>query len=59
MPVNKEIKEAIKEGRTSAEIEVAAVQSGMKTLEAYGRQLVLDGLTSIADFQKLVSMVNE
>ena len=59
MPVNKEIKEAIKEGRTSAEIEDAAVQSGMKTLEAYGRQLVLDGLTSIADFQKLVSMVNE
>ena len=59
MPVNKEIKQAIKEGRTSAEIEDAAVQSGMKTLEAYGRQLVLDGLTSIADFQKLVSMVNE
>ena len=59
MPVNKEIKEAIKEGLSSAEIEDAAVQSGMKTLEAYGRQLVLDGLTSIADFQKLVSMVNE
>ena len=33
MPVNKEIKEAIKEGRTSAEIEDAAVQSGMKTLK--------------------------
>jgi len=59
MPVNKEIKDAIKEGRSSAEIETAAVQSGMKTLEAYGRQLVLDGLTSIAEFQKLVSMVNE
>ena len=33
MPVNKEIKEAIKEGRTSAEIEDTAVQSGMKTLK--------------------------
>lgn len=59
MQVNKEIKDAIKKGRSSAEIEDAAVQSGMKTLEAYGRQLVLDGLTSIAEFQKLVSMVNE
>ena len=59
MPMSKDIKDAIKEGRTSAEIENTAVASGMKTLEAYGRQLVLDGLTSVADFQKLVSMVNE
>ena len=59
MPVGKEIKQAIKEERTSAEIENTAIACGMKTLEAYGRQLVLEGLTSLADFQKLASMVNE
>ena len=37
MPVGKEIKEAIKM-ETSAEIETVAVDCGMKTLEAYGRQ---------------------
>ena len=59
MPVGKEIKEAIKDGKTSAEIETIAVNCGMKTLEAYGRQLLSQGLTSVTEYQKLVSMVNE
>ena len=59
MPVGKEIKEAIKDGKTSAEIEAIAVNCGMKTLEAYGRQLLSQGLTSVSEYQKLVSMVNE
>ena len=59
MPVGKEIKEAIKNGKTSAEIEAVAVNCGMKTLEAYGRQLLVQGLTSVSEYQKLVSMVNE
>ena len=59
MPVGKEIKEAIRDGKTSAEIEATAVNCGMKTLEAYGRQLLSQGLTSVSEYQKLVSMVNE
>ena len=59
MPVAKEIKEAIKEGKTSAEIEAIAVECGMKTLEAYGKQLVSEGLTSASEYRKLVSMVND
>ena len=59
MPLTKEIKEAIKEGKTSAEIEAIAVGCGMKTLEAYGKQLVSEGLTSASEYRKLVSMVND
>ncbi len=58
MPVNRTIKDAIKTGKSTQEIQELATMNGMKTLEDYGRELVRDGLTSVAELQKLVSMAH-
>jgi type IV pilus assembly protein PilB len=58
MPVNREIKDAIKSGKSTQDIQELAVLQGMKTLVDYGRDLVKDGLTSVAELQKLVSMAH-
>ena len=58
MPVNRDIKDAIKAGKSTQEIQEIATLQGMKTLEDYCRDLVRDGLTSVAELQKLVSMAH-
>ena len=56
--INRDIKDAIKAGKSTQDIQEIATLQGMKTLEDYGRDLVRDGLTSVADLQKLVSMAH-
>jgi len=55
MSVTGGIKTAIREQRSSQEIQDLARQDGMVTLEEYGRALVRDGITSVAELQRLNS----
>jgi type IV pilus assembly protein PilB len=55
MPVTGSIKTAIREQRSSQEIQDLARNDGMVTLEEYGRALVRDGITSVAELQRLSS----
>jgi len=55
MPVSGSIKKAIREQRSSQEIQDLARNDGMVTLEEYGRTLVRDGITSVAELQRLSS----
>jgi len=55
MSVSGDIKTAIREQRSSQEIQHLARQDGMVTLEEYGRALVRDGITSVAELQRLSS----
>jgi len=55
MPVTSSIKTAIREQRSSQEIQELACDEGMVTLEDYGRALVRDGITSVAELQRLCS----
>lgn len=59
MSVTQPIKDAIREHRSSQEIQDLARQDGMVTLEEYGRALVREGLTSIAELQRLSSSAFE
>jgi type IV pilus assembly protein PilB len=55
MPINTGIKTAIREQRSNQELQDLACQEGMVTLEDYGRALVRDGITSVAELQRLSS----
>jgi type IV pilus assembly protein PilB len=55
MPVTTGIKTAIREQRSNQELQDLACQEGMVTLEDYGRALVRDGITSVAELQRLSS----
>lgn len=55
MPVTTGIKTAIREQRSGQELQDLACQEGMVTLEDYGRALVRDGITSVAELQRLSS----
>jgi len=49
------IKTAIREQKSSQQIQELACQEGMVTLADYGRALVKDGITSVAELQRLSS----
>ncbi len=55
MPVTGSIKSAIREQRSSQEIQDLARNDGMVTLEEYGQALVRVGITSVAELQRLSS----
>jgi type II secretory ATPase GspE/PulE/Tfp pilus assembly ATPase PilB-like protein len=55
MAVTSNIKTAIRDQRSGQEIQELACQEGMVTLEDYGRALVRDGITSVAELQRLCS----
>jgi len=55
MPITTGIKTAIREQRSNQELQDLACQEGMVTLEDYGRALVRDGITSVAELQRLSS----
>jgi type IV pilus assembly protein PilB len=56
MGVSQSIKSAIRDHRSSQEIQDLAQQEGMVTLEDYGRMLVRDGITSTAELKRLSSL---
>jgi len=53
LKLTKEIRDAIKQQRSSQEIEDIAVKEGMLTLKAYGAKLVANQLTTISELQKI------
>jgi len=55
MPVERDLRRAILDGKSTEEIEQTAVSKGMLTLEAYGTQLVRDGLSTLAELQRVCS----
>jgi len=55
MQVSPSIKAAIRDQRSSQEIQETACQEGMVTLEEYARALVRDGITSVSELQRLSS----
>ena len=58
MVVNSNIRESIKQKKSSYEIEQEAVQSGMLTLKRYGVELIREQLTTISELQKISNSEN-
>jgi type IV pilus assembly protein PilB len=55
MPVERDLRRAILEGKSTEEIEHTAVDKGMLTLEAYGTELVREGLSTLSELQRVCS----
>ena len=53
MKVNRSIREAIKQGKSSHEIESIAKEGGMLTLKTYAVELIAQQLTTISELQKI------
>ena len=53
MKVNRNIREAIKQQKSTHEIEAVAVQDGMLTLKTYAVDLIAKQLTTISELQKI------
>ena len=58
MKVNRNIREAIKQGKSTNEIESIAQESGMLTLKAYAVDLIAKQLTTISELQKICNTEN-
>ena len=52
MKVNRNIREAIKQGKSTNEIESIAQESGMLTLKNYAVDLIAKQLTTISELKK-------
>ncbi len=59
MAINKEIKKLIATGAHDLEIEEAAVKNGMKTLNQSCINHILNGVTTISEFIRVLGVVNE
>ena len=59
MSINKEIKKLVALGAHDLEIEEAAVKNGMKTLHQSCMSHILNGLTTIDEFVRVLGVVNE
>ena len=53
MKISSKIRNAIKENKTTHEIEGIAVESGMMTLKAYAVDLIQNQLTTISELKKI------
>lgn len=59
MAINKEIKKLVALGARDLEIEEAAVKNGMKTLHQSCLNHILNGMTTIDEFVRVLGVVNE
>lgn len=59
MAINKEIKKLVALGAHDLEIEAAAVKNGMKTLHQSCLNHILNGMTTIDEFVRVLGVVNE
>ena len=55
LPVDKDLRKAILEGCGTTEIEQIATDRGMLTLESYGLSLVIEGLSTLDELQRVCS----
>ena len=53
LKVTKNIREAIKQQKSTQEIEETAVEEGMLTLKSYGAKLIEKQLTTVSELQKI------
>ena len=53
MKVNRSIREAVKQEKSTQEIEAIAEENGMLTLKTYAVDLILKQLTTISELQKI------
>ena len=58
MIINSNIRESIKQRKTTHEIEQEAIRSGMLTLKQYGVELIREQLTTISELQKICNTEN-
>jgi len=59
MKVSNSLKTAIREHKSSQDLQALACQEGMVTLEEYCRSLVRDGITSVAELKRISSSAFE
>lgn len=59
MPITKEIKKLIATGAHDIEIEEAAIACGMKTLNQACLNHILNGMTTVDEFVRVLGLVNE
>ena len=59
MTINKEIKKLIAKGAHDLEIEESAVRHGMRTLNQSCISHILNGMTTISEFVRVLGVVNE
>ncbi|TCD57859.1 GspE/PulE family protein [Synechococcus sp. BS55D] len=53
MKINRDIREAVKQQRSTHEIESIAVDGGMKTLKSYAVDLIRNHLTTVSELKKI------
>ena len=59
MPINKEIRKLISQSASDDEIEEIAISCGMKTLQQYCLQHIINGETPISEFVRVLGVVSE
>ena len=59
MPINKEIRKMISQSSSDVEIEEVAVGCGMKTLQQYCLEHILNGETPISEFVRVLGVVTD
>jgi len=59
MPINKEIRKMISQSASDIDIEEVAVSCGMKTLQQYCLEHILNGETPISEFIRVLGVVTE
>ena len=59
MPINKEIKKMIAQSASDVDIEEVAVACGMKTLQQYCLEHILNGETPISEFVRVLGVVSD
>jgi type IV pilus assembly protein PilB len=55
LPIDRDLRRAILDNASTEAIEQQAVEKGMLTLEAYGSNLVREGLSTLAELQRVCS----
>ena len=59
MPINKEIKKMIAASASDVDIEEVAIACGMKTLQQYCLEHILNGETPISEFVRVLGVVSD
>jgi len=59
MPINKEIRKLISQSASDDEIEEIAISCGMKTLQQYCLQHIINGETPISEFVRVLGVVSD
>ena len=59
MPINKEIRKMIGQSASDVDIEEVAISCGMKTLQQYCLEHIVNGETPISEFVRVLGVVSD